>query len=65
IRFVHVDNPVYQFTPFNFTTGQILNVLMITGAVVFLYVLRRRARLDAAAPASAPPSARKLRKKLK
>ncbi len=65
IRFAHVDNPIYQFTPFNFTTGQILNVLMIIGAIVFIYVLRWRARLAAATPASAPPSARKLRKKLK
>lgn len=41
IRFVHVDNPVFQFTPWNFTTGQILCFLMIVGGLISMVVFRR------------------------
>jgi phosphatidylglycerol---prolipoprotein diacylglyceryl transferase len=54
-----------QFSLLNFSTGQILNVLMIAFAVVMILVLRARARRPELKPASPPPSGRKLRKKLK
>ena len=65
ITLVHLDNPMIQFSPFNFTTGQILCAIMIVGAVVFMLIVRSRARQgNAGAPESPQPSGRKLRKKL-
>ncbi|MGA2611886.1 MAG: prolipoprotein diacylglyceryl transferase [Spirochaetia bacterium] len=55
-----------QFSWFNFTTGQILNVLLIAGAVIALAVFRARAlRQPVPQDAGPRPSARKLRKKVK
>jgi phosphatidylglycerol:prolipoprotein diacylglycerol transferase len=65
ITLVPLDNPIAQFSPFNFTTGQILNVLMIAAAVIFLFVFRARASRRAPSGAAPRPSARKLRKKLR
>jgi phosphatidylglycerol---prolipoprotein diacylglyceryl transferase len=64
ITLVHLDNPG-QFSWFNFTTGQILNVLLIAGAVVALAVFRARARAPVSNESGPRPSGRKLRKKLK
>ena len=55
-----------QFTLFNFTTGQILNVLLIAAAVILMAVFSRpRAARRVASPRDAAPTGRKLRKKLK
>lgn len=67
IKFVDIANPTYRFlTPWNFTTGQILNVLMIIGGILFL-VIRQSKRKNEEVRETKPPqqSARKLRKKLK
>jgi phosphatidylglycerol:prolipoprotein diacylglycerol transferase len=66
IMLVPVTDPTYQFSFFNFTTGQILNVIMIVAAIVLMFIFREKARLDAPKPESAPPLVgRKLRRKLK
>ncbi len=44
IQLVHVDNPIYQFSFFNFTTGQILNFIMVAGGVIAMFVFRAKAR---------------------
>ena len=41
---MRLDNPQLQFSPLNFTTGQILNVLMIVGALLCMAVLRARSQ---------------------
>jgi phosphatidylglycerol---prolipoprotein diacylglyceryl transferase len=64
ITLVPLDNPITQFSPFNFTTGQILNVIMIAAAVVFILIAGARARRTTAAEAPRP-TGRKLRKKLR
>jgi len=46
ITFVPLDNPIYQFSMLNFTTGQILCFLMIVAAVICLFVFRARARRE-------------------
>jgi prolipoprotein diacylglyceryltransferase len=67
IRLVRVENPYIQFSPFNLTTGQILNLLMILAGVACYLVFRRRERLEQARAAQVPPkiSARKLRRRLR
>jgi phosphatidylglycerol---prolipoprotein diacylglyceryl transferase len=60
-----LENYYAQFSPFNFTTGQILNVLMIVGALIMIGFLGARARRQEQLPASPRPTGRKLRKKLK
>jgi len=65
ITLVHLDNPLAQFSWFNFTTGQILNVLLIAGAAIALAVFRARARAPKPTESGPRPSARKLRKKVK
>ena len=40
IQLVHLDNPIYQFSPWNFTTGQILNFFMIIGGVIALIIFK-------------------------
>ena len=43
IKFVKVANPTYLYiTPWNFTTGQILNTLMILGGIALIFAVRRR-----------------------
>ena len=64
ITLVPKDNPLTQFSWFNFTTGQILNVLLIGGAVIAMFAFppgraRRRPRKP-----GRRRSPRKLRKKL-
>lgn len=68
ITLVPVANPG-QFTPFNFSTGQILSFLMAAAGVVCLFLFRwlDRRRTEAAAVADQRQrlSGRKLRKKLR
>jgi len=66
IVFVRTSNPG-QFSWFNFTTGQILNVILVAVAVIALFAFRARARRQQAPEQTGGPrpSARKLRKKLK
>ena len=68
IMLVPLENPVVQFSPFNFSTGQILCFLMIAAGLICLFAFRARAKREAArASAEAAPrlSARRLRQKLK
>jgi prolipoprotein diacylglyceryltransferase len=67
IRLVHLDNPQFQFSPFNLTTGQILNFVMILIGVACYLLFRRRERLEKAREEQVPPkmSARKLRRRLR
>ncbi|HEY9593480.1 MAG TPA: prolipoprotein diacylglyceryl transferase [Spirochaetia bacterium] len=61
-----LDNYVSQFSFFNFTTGQILNVLMIVAAFILMAAFKAHAKRLEAQPAATPrPTGRKLRKKLK
>ena len=60
-----LDNYLSQFSFFNFSTGQILNVLMIVAAFIMMAVFASWARRPAPAPEAAPLTGRKLRKKLK
>lgn len=68
IKFVPGDNPIYRLmTPWNFTTGQILNFLMIIGGIAFLFIARY---LDKRKPPEAPTqphtmSMRKFNKKVR
>jgi phosphatidylglycerol:prolipoprotein diacylglycerol transferase len=65
ITLVHLDNPLSQFSAFNFTTGQILCFIMIAAAVVCFFVFRSRAAAQAPQAGEPHPSGRKLRKKLR
>jgi phosphatidylglycerol---prolipoprotein diacylglyceryl transferase len=66
IVFQRLPDYYAQFSPFNFTTGQILNVVMIAVAVIFILVRRSQERATALAPQAGPrPTDRKLRKKLR
>ncbi len=60
-----LDNYYAQFSFFNFTTGQILNVLMIAAAVIMMAVFRAGAQRQADLPEMPHPTGRKLRKKVK
>ena len=61
-----LDNYVSQFSFLNFTTGQILNILMIITAFILMAAFKARAKKLASQPAALPrPTGRKLRKKLK
>jgi len=64
ITLAPVSNPG-QFSWFNFSTGQILNVLLIAGAVIAMAAFRARARQPVPQDAGPRPSPRKLRKKVK
>jgi phosphatidylglycerol:prolipoprotein diacylglycerol transferase len=57
-------NPLYQVSPFNFTTGQILNFMMIALAVVLMFVFSSMAKRMPPQPDAPRPTGRKLRKKL-
>jgi phosphatidylglycerol---prolipoprotein diacylglyceryl transferase len=65
IVLVPLDNYYSQFSFFNFTTGQILNVLMIAAAVVMMVIFRAIGRRAEQLPEAPHPTGRKLRKKLK
>ncbi len=67
IKFVHGINPVYQFTPWNFTTGQILNFLMIVGGVIAMLVFKARAekRNETIEGTQQKVNYRKLKKRIK
>lgn len=54
-----------QFSWFNFTTGQILNVLLIAAALIMMALFKAWAHRVAAQPQTPHPTGRKLRKKLK
>ncbi|MCL5744519.1 MAG: prolipoprotein diacylglyceryl transferase, partial [Acidobacteria bacterium] len=54
-----------QFSPFNFTAGQILNLLMVIAGVACLFAFRARARQVRVQPNERAPSGRRLRKLLK
>jgi phosphatidylglycerol---prolipoprotein diacylglyceryl transferase len=60
-----LGNYYSQVSLFNFTTGQILNVLLIGAAVIMMAIFRARAQRAETAPAAPHPTGRKLRKKLK
>ena len=68
IQLVKLDNPIAQFSPFNFTTGQILNVLMILVGVACYLLFRRQEqqdRLREEKQQAPKPSGRKLRRRLR
>ncbi len=54
-----------QFSPFNFSTGQILNLLMIAAGLVCLAVFRARARRSIPQASPRSPSAHRVRKMLR
>jgi phosphatidylglycerol:prolipoprotein diacylglycerol transferase len=64
---VRLDNPLIQFSPFNLTTGQILNLLMILAGVACYLLFRRQDRLEKAQQEQVPQkiSARKFRRRLR
>jgi phosphatidylglycerol:prolipoprotein diacylglycerol transferase len=64
ITLVPLDNPS-QFSFFNFSTGQILNLLMILGAIIFMSILRSKSRKPVPQLDVGSPSPRKLRKMAK
>ncbi|MBN2553668.1 MAG: prolipoprotein diacylglyceryl transferase [Spirochaetales bacterium] len=67
IQLVGLSNPAIQFSPFNFTTGQILNFIMILiGVGLYLFYKSRaeRARIQQSTKAERPRG-RKLRKKIR
>jgi phosphatidylglycerol:prolipoprotein diacylglycerol transferase len=65
IIFQHLDNFYAQFSWVNFTTGQILNLIIIGAAVIMMLAFRAWARRPVPQPTAAPPTGRKLRKKLR
>ena len=66
IQLVALENPQIQFSFFNFTMGQILNVLMIAVGILCLLLFRRLERRRQESPAARnAPSPRKLRKKIR
>jgi phosphatidylglycerol:prolipoprotein diacylglycerol transferase len=67
IQLVQLQYPQIQFSPFNFTTGQILNLLMILVGVLCYLLFRRRELQERAREEKIPPkmSARKLRRRLR
>jgi phosphatidylglycerol---prolipoprotein diacylglyceryl transferase len=69
IKFSQLDNPTYLLlTPWNFTTGQILNFLMVIGGVVLILVVRARAEkknIHGPAAQKKQLSSRQLKKKIR
>jgi phosphatidylglycerol:prolipoprotein diacylglycerol transferase len=68
IQLVPLQNPEVQFSFFNFTTGQILNAIMIGVGIGCFFWFRHRAAVQREAQQkqeAARPSGRKLRKKLR
>ena len=68
IRFSKLANPTYLYvTPWNFTTGQIFNFLMIVGGIILIFAARSLAKNRAGKkvqPAT-KQSSRKIRKKIR
>ena len=60
-----LDNYVSQFSWFNFSTGQILNLIMIATAFMMMAIFSAWSRRPAPAAGAAPVTGRKLRKRLK
>lgn len=69
IKLAKVDNPTYLYvSPWNFTTGQILNFLMIVGGLILIFAVRSQAKKKAEAAKQKPGkpmSSRKLKKKIR
>ena len=69
IRFSGLDNPTYLFvTPLDFTTGQILNFLMVLGGIVLILTVRGRYTKQEKTSAQAQKkrlSSRQLKKKIR
>ena len=68
IKLAQIDNPTYRLlTPWNFTTGQILNFLMIIGGLILLVLANSRTKAEELQTDQKPGkiSSRKLRKKIK
>ncbi len=67
IQLVPLQYPQIQFSPFNLTTGQLLNLLMILAGVLCYLLFRRRELQDRAREEQLPPkiSPRKLRRRLR
>jgi phosphatidylglycerol:prolipoprotein diacylglycerol transferase len=67
IELVELSNPAIQFSPFNFTTGQILNFIMILiGVGLYLFFKSRHDRKREQESAKAErPTGRRLRKKIR
>jgi phosphatidylglycerol:prolipoprotein diacylglycerol transferase len=69
IQLVRLDNPLIQFSPWNLTTGQILNLIMILVGVFCFLLFQRRDRLDRQRQELQQqlprPSRRKLRKRIR
>jgi prolipoprotein diacylglyceryltransferase len=64
-----LDSPQFQFSPWNFTTGQILNLIMILVGVLCFFLFQRRDRLERQRQEERQQttrlSGRKLRKRLR
>ena len=60
-----LDNYQSQVSFFNFSTGQILNVIMIVAALIMMAAFKARAERLSHLPETTHPTGRKLRKKLK
>jgi phosphatidylglycerol:prolipoprotein diacylglycerol transferase len=69
IQLVRLDSPQFQFSPWNFTTGQILNLIMILVGVLCFFLFQRRDRLERQRQEERQQttrlSGRKLRKRLR
>jgi len=67
IHLVELANPAIQFSLFNFTTGQILNFIMILAGIGLYFLFRSRAERDRQrrSARAGRPTGRKLRKKIR
>ena len=66
ITLVPLENPVYDFSFFNFATGQILCFIMVIGGCLSLYLFWKRSKTEEISEVvKEKPSIRKLRKKIK
>ncbi len=69
IRFSKLDNPTYLLlTPWNFTTGQILNFLMILGGTIVIFAVRawsEKKNIPAPSARKKQLSSRQLKKKIR
>jgi phosphatidylglycerol:prolipoprotein diacylglycerol transferase len=67
IELVELSNPAIQFSPFNFTAGQILNFIMIVIGVGLYFLFKSRAEQarERESAKAERPTGRKLRKKIR